>query len=209
MAAGESKRFGSPKQLHLINGQPLIRHTVERVIDCAIDDVFVVLGHAADAVSAVLTDLPVRFVRNPDPSAGLGSSIAFGASAVDAASPPFDAVIIVLGDQPTIPRHIIDALCASFRAQPADVIVLEYTGGVRAPPALFSRNVFAEMRSLSGETGARELMAQRMVRVLQAGITVPVDIDSLADVEALRAQRRRPGTGDRGQGEKPGPRTEQ
>jgi len=192
MAAGESRRFGSPKQLHVVHGEPIIRHTVSKVLASSVDAVVVVLGHAGDAVEAALSDLHVRFARNPDPAAGLGRSIAAGVSVVDESRPPVDALIIVLGDQPTLPSGIIDRLCTSFRSRPADIIALEYDGGVRAPPVLFARGMFDDMRTLSGDAGARELLGRghSNVRVIRAGIAVPDDIDTVADLHIMESRDR-------------------
>ena len=55
LAAGRSERFGTDnKLLHPVNGEPMIRVTVERILNANLGDVVVVTGHDADQVERAL-----------------------------------------------------------------------------------------------------------------------------------------------------------
>ena len=70
LAAGESTRFGSPKQLLDWKGKPFVRQVAETALQAGLWPVEVVTGfHAADIESA-LSGLPVNIVHNPELSTG-------------------------------------------------------------------------------------------------------------------------------------------
>jgi CTP:molybdopterin cytidylyltransferase MocA len=58
--------MGRPKLLLDLDGRPVIRHTVEALID-RVGEVVVVGGGESTALTAALAGLPVRFVVNPRP----------------------------------------------------------------------------------------------------------------------------------------------
>ncbi len=59
LAAGRSSRLGRPKQLLPVHGEPLIRHTLRRVLASSLDQVILVVGHEADGVRDTVADLAV------------------------------------------------------------------------------------------------------------------------------------------------------
>src|SRR5690348_3290431 len=98
LAAGGARRFGSQKLVAPLNGQPLIRHAAQALVD-ATDAVTAVLGNEAGVVQAALNDLHLAVVENRDWATGLASSVRCGIAALPASA---RAVVIVLGDQPGI-----------------------------------------------------------------------------------------------------------
>ena len=112
LAAGRSSRLGRPKQLLPVHGEPLIRHTLRRVLASSLDQVILVVGHEADEVRDAVADLPVECVVNPDAAAGQSTSVRAGLAAL---SPEVEAAVFILGDQPGIDPTVIDALIAAWR----------------------------------------------------------------------------------------------
>lgn len=184
LAAGLSRRMGRAKLLLDWGGQPVIRRAVEQVRAGGVGELIVVLGHAAEAIREALAGLPIRFVQNPDPEAGQGSSIACGVSAV---APDTEAVLIALGDQPSLPPEVIPRLIQTFR-RTGNAIVTPVYLGVQANPVLFGSAVFSELRALSGDRGARAVVEKDPARValVPFDITVPPDLDTPEDHERLR-----------------------
>ena len=81
LAAGLARRMGGRQKLLLpLDGKPVVRWSVEHVAG-HVDEVVVVTGRDDAAVRAALAGLSVRFVVNPRPEAGQGSSIAVGTGA--------------------------------------------------------------------------------------------------------------------------------
>ncbi len=157
LAAGLSRRFGSNKLLHLIDGRPMLRRVAENLVAALLpqDEVVVVLGHQAEAVRAALDGLPVRCIVNENYADGMGASIAAGVSGIgDKAA----GVMIMLGDMPWIGAGQIRVLRAAFDRAAADAVVLPVHQGRRGHPVIFSRRWFPALCALRGDRGARSVL---------------------------------------------------
>jgi molybdenum cofactor cytidylyltransferase len=185
LAAGLSRRMGQPKLLLPLGGAAVIRRAVEPLVGL-VDDVVVVTGPEATAIHAALQGLPVRFAVNPHPEAGQGTSIAAGVAALD---PATRAVLIALGDQPALPPAIVPALLAAF-ARTDKAIVAPVYRGFQGTPVLFAAAVFPELRALTGDRGARAIVAARAERVARVEFDVaePADVDTPEDYARLRVE---------------------
>ena len=78
LAAGESARFGRPKQLLDWHGQPFVHAVAQNALDAGLSPVVVVTGANAEQVGAAVMDLDVNVVRNAEWKSGQGSSIRAG-----------------------------------------------------------------------------------------------------------------------------------
>jgi molybdenum cofactor cytidylyltransferase len=175
LAAGAARRFGSPKQLAHIDGEPLVHRATRLALAAGFDPVLVVLGHHAPLVAPALADLPVTFVHNPTPDDGLGSSIA---CAIHVLPERATAVAILLGDQPDIPPSHLRTLatrCVTLAATRHDAA----TVGV---PAVFARSLFRALAALTGDRGARDLIAAHPDRAEVPLAAAARDIDTPADL---------------------------
>ena len=185
LAAGGSSRLGRPKQLLPIGGEPLLRHTLRAMLNSALDDVVVVVGHEAEAVRAAIADLPVRVVRNPDYALGQSTSVIAGLGAL---TPTTEAAIFLLGDQPGTRPEVIDALITTWRATHAPIVAPQYTGGI-GNPVLFAPSVFPELLTLKGDRGARSIVRayqrQGRLEIVPIGHPAPPDVDTESDYAAL------------------------
>lgn len=185
LAAGLARRMGRQKLLLDLGDKPVVRWSVEAVLP-HVDDCVVVTGHDDAAVRAALRDLPVRFVVNPRPERGQGSSIAVGAAAL---TPATAAALVVLGDQPRTPPPVIPTLLAAQRERGRAIVAPSYRG-TRGTPVLFTAEVFAELRALSGDTGARAVVGARpeRVEVVDFDAAMPPDIDTPEDLARVHVQ---------------------
>jgi len=186
--------MGQPKQLLDFDGKPLIAHVVERCLAARLDDVLVVIGHEAASVSQALTNSDVFFVVNPHHEEGQSTSLIAGLDAAGDA----DAIVVVLGDQPGIDSAAIDRLIEARRAQGISLGMARY-GAERGHPILFGRELFDELRNITGDQGGRHLVRRHqdeIVLVDGGADRVPEDIDTLEDYALLleRHQIRRGGT---------------
>ena len=142
LAAGAGSRFGGGKLLATVDGRPLLQHTLDRLAEAGIDDVIVVLVADAAAVEAAIEWRTERRVVNPEPERGLASSLAIGRAAVGEGT---DAVLIALGDQPTVRTDVIRSLLDAPADPMRPVVVPAYaedrgrnpvlvrSAGLRAP----------------------------------------------------------------------------
>lgn len=185
LAAGLSRRMGRQKLLLDLNGKPVVRWTVEGVLP-HVSDCVVVTGADDAAIRGALSNLAVRFATNPRPEDGQGSSIAVGVAAL---APRTSAALVVLGDQPLTPASVIPALLAAQRASGKSIAAPSYRG-TRGTPVLFAAGVFAELRALGGDAGARGVVAAdpERVHIVDVDATMPDDVDTPEDFARLHAR---------------------
>jgi molybdenum cofactor cytidylyltransferase len=181
LAAGASRRFGSQKLLVRVDGRPLVRVTVERLLETALDDIVIVLGSDATAVGKALAGLDVRLVTNAEYASGMSTSLRAGLAALP---PSAEAALVALADQPGMGREIVDRLLAYYRASRTPIIAPVYRGNVRGNPVLFDRSVFDELRGVTGDEGGRSIIARDPGRVafVEFDVEMPRDIDVPGDI---------------------------
>jgi molybdenum cofactor cytidylyltransferase len=181
LAAGEATRFGSTKQLAEVNGTPLGQFAIDALAAAGVEELVVVTGHDADAVEGAL-QLPSigRFVRNPEHRLGQSSSLAAALHGLDDRS---EAAIVLMADQPGVSATDLRASIERFRATRARIVRLAYRDG--PGPALLSREVYAEAGHLTGDVGARVLMASHPDWVEDVAIdrAAPRDVDVPEDLD--------------------------
>ena len=185
LAAGLSRRMGRPKLLLEVEGRPIIRHAVERVISAGIRHVLVVAPPEHEALARALDGLPVRFVVNPTPEAGQGSSVSAGVRALAAGT---TTVLIALADQPGVPEEVIPALLEALKRPGKCIAAPRYADGL-GNPVLFAASVLPELLVLPGDRGARAVVERDPSRlaVVEIHSPMPRDIDTPADYESLSA----------------------
>jgi len=185
LAAGLARRMGGGKLVLVLRGKPIVRWSVE-ALRPHVDDLVVVTGGGEEAIRAALAGLDVRFVSNPHPEAGQGTSIAVGASAL---GPETEAAIIALGDQPRVPPDVVPALLATWRRAGRPIVAPVYKG-VQGTPVLFAAEVLPELTALTGDAGARGVVAARPERVTRVTFDrdMPPDVDTPEDFARLHVE---------------------
>lgn len=185
LAAGESRRMGSPKQLLKFDGGTLLSHAVDSALASGAESVVVVLGANAAQIRSSLDATRVQVVENTEWEAGMGSSIRAGLQALDAAVPGVEAAVYLLCDQPHVKTETIHSLVAAQLVTGKAVIASAYAGHIGVP-ALFTRAIFPELLALRGPEGAKSIIAAAPDRVA----AVPfgdgaIDIDTPIDYAHL------------------------
>jgi molybdenum cofactor cytidylyltransferase len=184
LAAGTSSRMGRPKQLLEWRGRPLVRHVAEQALASQLMiGLVVVVGAAAESVRAALVGLdgPVLIVQNPNYASGQSSSLRVGMGALPATA---RAALVLLVDQPLVTPALIDGIITSYDADPAALALIPHYQGRRGNPVLLARALFAELRLLKGDMGAREVLARHAEAVRQIAVDDPAvvsDIDTPED----------------------------
>lgn len=177
LAAGSSSRLGLPKQLLQLDQRSLLQMSAKTALSLHPAEVVAVLGFESDRIKHELDGLPVRIILNQLWPEGIASSIRQGISALP---PSIDAALIVLCDQPLIPSsHLGELIATCSTEHPIAATAYEASSGV---PACFHRSLFSELVSLTGESGAKQIIGKCRQEVVT--ISCPeasVDIDTLAD----------------------------
>lgn len=188
LAAGESKRMERKKELLPIEGEPMIRRVVGRLLDSdKVNEVIVVLGHMANEVGEALsgiTDERLELVGNTRFAEGMGTSLAQGARACSWAT---GAIVVVLGDTPFFSTSDVDRLITAHEEGAA--IAVPILDGRRGHPVLMDGRYRDELEGLTGDAGARHVLereseAVREVEAEDDGFLV--DVDNPDDYEAVK-----------------------
>jgi molybdenum cofactor cytidylyltransferase len=189
LAAGRSTRMGAINKLIAeIGGKPLVRIAAEQALASHAKPVIVVTGHENKRVEAALAGLPVRFVHNPDYADGLGTSLKTGIAVVPADA---DGVVVCLGDMPQVDAALIDKLIAGFDPERGALVVVPTIDGKRGNPVVWSRRFFHDLTAISGDVGARHLIAsyvEAVVEVPVAGDAALTDVDTPESFSAVKAE---------------------
>jgi CTP:molybdopterin cytidylyltransferase MocA len=186
LAAGGSRRFGSPKLLACIGGETLLNRAVRAALGARPAGCVVVLGARADELGRRLRAWPVRVVINRRWRSGLASSLRAGVSALPRQAP---AALVLLADQAMVGPAELELLLAAWRRTPRR-IVASRAGDFLGPPAVFPRRVFRDLRRLRGDAGARTLLSDPRRAV--SGVELPRaahDVDRPGDLRRLRRSR--------------------
>jgi CTP:molybdopterin cytidylyltransferase MocA len=184
LAAGRGSRFGdeAPKTLARLGRRPLVTHAVAAATASGLRPVVVVVGCQAAEVAAAAGAL-VEIVENPEWETGMATSLRAGLAAV-LADQSVTAMTVALADQPRIGAEAYRRL-AQAHAAGAELAVATY-GGQRGHPVLIGRSYFDEAMKMTGDQGARTLLANpEVVEVPCDGPGEATDVDTPADLAAL------------------------
>ena len=189
LAAGGSARMGTPKQLLLIAGKPMVRLVAEAACGAGLEQVVVVVGADAEAVAEALRGLPVEIVFNNAWSSGLSTSMRAGTSALRNS---IEAALFLLGDQVALTTELLRSLVGCYLARRAPIVAPAF-GGRRANPVLFDRSLFPELLEVEGDEGGRSVIVQHLDQMELVVVEDPylvLDVDTQDDYErALSVMR--------------------
>ncbi|MFZ5857974.1 MAG: selenium cofactor biosynthesis protein YqeC [Chloroflexota bacterium] len=183
LAAGESKRFGSPKQLLDWNGKPFVRQVAETALGAGLQPVVVVTGADAAAVESALTGLDVSIVRNENWPSGQASSIVAGIASLPK---NIGGCVFLLTDQPQVGTEIVQALVESHTQSLSSIIIPLVLEERRANPVLFDRVTFPDLLALTGDVGGRAIFGKHKVEFLPwHDDALLLDVDTPEDYERM------------------------
>lgn len=183
LAAGAGRRFGGPKALADLDGQPLVLRALRTLTDAGCTPIRVVIGAAAEEVRALLPD-PAQAVQADDWATGMGASLRAGLEALTATETPV-AALVHLVDLPWVGADILTRVLANATE---DTVARAAYDGVPGHPVLLGRRWWREIaESARGDRGARDWLATRDdLRLVECG-----DLGSGRDVDRRQDLPRR------------------
>lgn len=180
LAAGRGSRFGGGKLEAACAGKPLGRWALDAAEETGLRPGIVVMGPDGASFARDWTQ-----VLNPDPEAGLGSSLAIAVSMARAGGRT--SLLVLLADMPLVaPSHLRDLV-----ARPAPVAT-RHRDGRPGVPAVLDEDLMSRAAVLTGDRGAAPLLGEAPLIDAPPGSLRDVDTpEDLAEVERVLIALRR------------------
>ncbi|MCU0366946.1 MAG: nucleotidyltransferase family protein [Bacteroidales bacterium] len=180
LAAGESKRMGSPKMSLPFRQKTIIETVIANVMASKVEKSIVVLGANHDEVLSLTEKYPVVNCFNANYKAGMLSSVKCG---FEHLPPDFRAALVLLGDQPMIDTEVIDLVIETYNKSDRGIVVPVHNGK-RGHPLLVDNRYREEIYGLAGPDGLRGLLKKHPEDILEVESlhsSVLKDIDTHED----------------------------
>jgi molybdenum cofactor cytidylyltransferase len=173
-AAGDSKRFGSNKLLHVMDdGRPMIASVLDAVR--GIEAYKKILVTQYDEVASLAADMEI--VMNDRPDLGISRSMQLGLEAGGDA----DAFMFCVCDQPGLSSDTLQRLVDAYKKGTAGIVSLAWQGKM-CNPKIFSSRYKEELMRLSGDTGGRQIIAAHPDDIL---LVEAESEDEVTDIDSL------------------------
>jgi molybdenum cofactor cytidylyltransferase len=168
LAAGESRRFGSTKQLAVHDGRALVAHAMSRAESICGRNSLLVTGNAWREVAAACEPLQGFLVVNTEYRDGLAA-----------------AVLLLLADQPLVTDLHLQMLVEKWRRSPDSIVASTYAESF-GPPVIFPADLFVELVSLDGDRGAKPVIDANIERTIFVECAeAAFDVDRPEDLREL------------------------
>ena len=185
LAAGNSTRFGSIKQLLHFNGKTLLQHAIDEAATAEIQPILVITGANANEVSASIGNNKIEIIFNDDWQEGMASGIVAGISRIISLHNDVNKIIIAVCDQPFISSALFKQLYQTQTESQKGIVACSYADTI-GTPVLFTQQYFEHLLALHGDEGAKKLLTTFATDV--ATVHFPngnFDIDTQIDYHEL------------------------
>jgi molybdenum cofactor cytidylyltransferase len=186
LAAGASRRMGSPKPLLDLGGETFLDRLIG-VFRPVCTPVIVVLGYHAELIRAgIRRAAEVKFVVNPQPERGQLSSLKCGLRALPL---EVEAVLFMPVDYPRVRASTVQALAAALdRAAPSDSVIIPRYGDKHGHPVCAKRDVIAALLDLPDDATARDVIQNNAKTTLYVEVDDPGILRDIDDPETYRQE---------------------
>ncbi|MEH6504644.1 MAG: nucleotidyltransferase family protein [Sulfitobacter litoralis] len=191
LAAGQSSRMrGRDKLTELIDAEPLLRRQARIARAATKVAVIVALPPAPHPRYDLLRGLDVTLLPVPDAAEGINASLRAGFAALPSSSL---AAMILLADLPELTEGDLRYVMQSVDLKTKYTIWRGATSdGKAGHPTVFAAYHFNRILQMSGDTGAKEIIAQAQAETLTVplpGNRARLDLDTPEAWAAWRAAR--------------------
>lgn len=177
LAAGNSRRFGSNKLLHEIEGKPMYLHVLELLLK--------VQKQTENCKLTVVTQYPeikktaerygAEVYLNPVPERGIASSLVMGLEA----SKETDCCLFAVADQPWLKAETVLKLLDIYRNSEKGIAAVKKNDMI-GNPCIFSSRYYPELLHLTGDKGGKKILKQHREDVVFCEVT---EAKELLDVD--------------------------
>jgi len=168
LAAGESKRMGSPKMLLPFMGITMIENVIANVSGSKVDNIMVVLGADRDSIVKLIRTKAVNYCYNENYKDGMLSSVLCGFRNIPIGH---SAVLVFQGDQPLITPNAINSVIEVYLSSGKGIVIPVYESK-RGHPILIDRKYRNEIQKLNPAEGLRSLALKYSDDVLEVNTDV-------------------------------------
>lgn len=184
LGAGLSKRMGKTKQVLDVDGSPMLQRVLEMLRRTKVERTVVVLGADAELVKKKVKFQKELVVYNERYSLGMSESLKVG---LRSAGNRAEAAIVMMSDQPLVTSSTVDKIIDAYRLT-GPLAVVPTFGGTRGNPVLLDRKLFAAVKGIKGDVGAKSVLKENKRRVLELEVQdrgVVSDVDTPEDYRNL------------------------
>jgi molybdenum cofactor cytidylyltransferase len=153
LAAGESKRMGSPKLVLPFRGKTIIENVIENISRSEVENIVLVLGADSEKIIKAVEGMDVKHCYNENYSQGMLSSVKCGFSSLPH---HFRVALVFQGDQPMIGPDITNALINAYKKSGKGIIIPTFEKK-RGHPLLLDSKYRDNIMKLDGGEGLRAI----------------------------------------------------
>lgn len=189
LAAGESRRMGEPKLLLPFGEKTIIEAVIDNVVRSKVKNILVVLGADREKIKEKIQNYPIKICVNSHFQEGMLSSVQRGFQTLPENT---QAVLIILGDQPSIASSVIDKVIDAYRRTGRGIVLPVYKND-RGHPVLIDMKYQDEVQNLSLEIGLRGTVYNHPGDILEVEVeasTILRDIDDMDDYRRELEERK-------------------
>jgi molybdenum cofactor cytidylyltransferase len=186
LAAGESRRMGSPKALIPYHGLTFVEHLLAATRLPRIGETRVVLGAGAEEIRGRLPVKDSQIVINDAWESGPLTSIQAGLRSLP--EDGVEAALICPVDHPLVTLRLIGAIVAAFDRSGKAIVLPTYLGR-RGHPVLFASRLFSELMGAPLDVGARAVVRAHRGEIEEVPTEEEGVVLNLNDPEALARLR--------------------
>ena len=183
LAAGESRRMGTPKALLPYRGKTFIEHLVEITGHPRIGARRIVLGAHLDQIRAKLPGEAASLVANRDWRQGQLSSVQAAIRTIPADETA--GLVLCPVDHPLFSPKLIAQLIDAFDSG-GQLVVLPVYHGRRGHPVIFAASLYPELLAASSAIGAREVVWAHTAQLQEVPTEEEGVVLNINDPETLR-----------------------
>ncbi len=186
LAAGSSSRLGYAKQLVEFKGRSLLQHAIDVSEVMGFDTKVLVLGARKEKIEIKIDLKGFEVLMNENWEEGMASSIREGVLRSQELENELDHIVMLLSDQPFVSKESIEALIQVQLVKNSQATFSEYAGNIGVP-AIFSAEVFHDLKELKGDQGAKKLIHDQKLDFEIVKFEMGnFDVDTAEDVELLK-----------------------
>jgi len=186
LAAGKSSRMQSIKQLEKVGNKTLLNITLEKAVQLQETDIYCVLGANASLIKKSIVLPNITTIFNDNYINGLSTSIIAGLNYFKEHALNFDAVFILLADQPAIDEEYLSSMKNLHLNNPSKIIATQYKAHFGVP-VIIPKTYFKSLLTINGDKGAKSFINKHKTEVLSSKLEANnIDIDTQEELKLYR-----------------------